>query len=84
MHNRILPSISSFVKSATILSHREIHVLELVSNGYSSEKIGAQLFITAETVNSHRKNIRRKLKANNTASLIRAGFEQGILQIYES
>ena len=64
------------------MSEREVHVLTLLSIGYSSTKIGEQLFISRETVNSHRKNMRRKLKVSNTASLIRAGFEHGILQIY--
>lgn len=72
----------SYKNKPTRLSDREVHVLNLLSIGYSSTKIGEQLFISSETVNSHRKNMRRKLKVSNTASLIRAGFEHGILQIY--
>lgn len=65
-----------------ILSNREVDVLQLISNGYSSMKIGLQLSISTETVNTHRKNMRRKLKVSNTASLVRAGFECGVLKLY--
>lgn len=78
-HNH--PIQVSFKNKTIRLSDREVHVLTLLSIGHSSTKIGEQLFISRETVNSHRKNMRRKLKVSNTASLIRAGFEHGILQI---
>lgn len=43
------------------LTKREIEVLKLVANGCSSEEISNQLFLSKETVATHRKNIKRKM-----------------------
>ncbi len=43
------------------LSSREREVLQLVATGKSSAEIAEKLFISPETVNSHRKNIKSKL-----------------------
>lgn len=48
------------------LGKREREVLKLVALGKSSAEIANQLFISVETVNTHRKNIKEKLKINNT------------------
>lgn len=52
------------------LSSREIEVLELIMLGLTNNEIAERLFISYETVKSHRKNIMMKTGAKNTASLI--------------
>ena len=52
------------------LSVREIEVLGLIMLGYTTKEIANKLFISYETVKSHRKNILEKTGAKNTASLI--------------
>ncbi len=52
------------------LSVREIEVLGLIMLGYTTKEIADKLFISYETVKSHRKNILEKTGAKNTASLI--------------
>lgn len=52
------------------LSIREIEVLGLIMQGFTNNEIAARLFISYETVKSHRKNILEKTKAKNTAALI--------------
>ena len=52
------------------LSDREIEVLGLIMLGYTTKEIADKLFISYETVKSHRKNILEKTGAKNTASLI--------------
>ncbi|CAN5740714.1 hypothetical protein BH11BAC3_BH11BAC3_37680 [soil metagenome] len=52
------------------LSIREIEVLGLIMQGYTNIEIGEKLFISYETVKSHRKNILEKTGAKNTAALI--------------
>lgn len=44
----------------TELSEREKEIDELVTNGYSSKSISDKLFISLNTVQTHRKNIARK------------------------
>jgi DNA-binding NarL/FixJ family response regulator len=52
------------------LSIREIEVLGLIMQGLTNHEIAEKLFISFETVRSHRKNILEKTGAKNTAALI--------------
>lgn len=52
------------------LTIREIEVLGLIMQGLTNNEIAAKLFVSFETVKSHRKNILRKTGARNTAALI--------------
>ena len=52
------------------LSIREIEVLALIMQGFTNAEIAEKLFISYETVKSHRKSILTKTGARNTAALI--------------
>lgn len=52
------------------LTVREIEVLGLIMQGLTNHEIADKLFISYETVKSHRKNILEKTGAKNTAALI--------------
>jgi DNA-binding CsgD family transcriptional regulator len=52
------------------LTIREIEILGLIMQGFTNNEISEKLFISYETVKSHRKNILEKTGAKNTASLI--------------
>lgn len=52
------------------LSIREIEILGLIMRGFTNNEISEKLFISYETVKSHRKNILEKTGAKNTAALI--------------
>jgi len=54
------------------ITPRERDVLELISKGYSYREIAEKLFISEETVISHRKHLLSKFKVHNSAELIRA------------
>ena len=53
------------------LSHREQEVLEVVISGKSNKVIASELSISHKTVESHRTNIMRKMKAQSIADLVR-------------
>lgn len=44
-----------------VLSNREKNVLQLVLKGLSSKEIGQQLFVSMNTVNTHKRRIKEKL-----------------------
>lgn len=52
------------------LSEREIEVSELMLVGTTKEEIGSQLFISKMTVETHIKNIYKKLKVNSLSTFI--------------
>lgn len=53
------------------LSDREMEVLTLVSEGQTTKEIADQLFVSARTVETHRVNMMKKLKVQNSAELIK-------------
>jgi DNA-binding CsgD family transcriptional regulator len=52
------------------LSLREIEILGLIMQGYTNQQIAEKIFVSFETVRSHRKHILEKTGAKNTAALI--------------
>lgn len=63
------------------ISKRETEVLHMIAYEHTMIEIASLLFISMETVKSHRKNLYEKLKARNTAGLIRRAYELGILEL---
>ncbi len=61
------------------LTKREIEILKLIASEYTTQRIADELFISFHTVESHRKNIMRKLNVNNMAGLIRYAIKSGII-----
>jgi len=68
------------INESTILklTRREREVLKLLTKGECAKKISSRLKISESTVISHRKNMLKKLKLNNTASLVNFAVENGL------
>lgn len=64
----------------TNLSPREYEVLELITKGKTTAQIADELHLSIHTINSHRKNILRKLNMNSPAELIVYALESGIVK----
>lgn len=62
-----------------ILTKRENDILKLVVEGLTNPQIGEKLFISTDTVDSHRKNLHTKLGVTNTALLVRYAIENGLV-----
>ncbi len=77
MHKPRKPKTSDFIQK---LTRREKEILRLIVDEKTTDEIAAELFIGKTTVISHRKNLLRKLNAKNTAGLVRAAFEFGLLE----
>lgn len=61
------------------ITAREKEILQLVANGLSTKMIADRLFLSTRTVETHRVNIMKKLKVNNTAELIKKAAETNLL-----
>ncbi len=65
------------------LSDREKEILRHIVKGKNNKEIADNLFISANTVLTHRRNIMRKLNVNNTPQLIYKCFKHNIIPINE-
>jgi len=59
------------------LTDREVKVLELICQEYSSQEIADKLFIGRRTVDTHRQNILQKTKVKTIVGLIKYGIRNG-------
>lgn len=62
------------------LTGREQTILLQVAQGQSNKEVASTLDISVRTVETHRKNIKRKLGISSTAGLTRYALEHGVLQ----
>ena len=60
-------------------SERELEILRLLAQGKNSYEIAGELFITLNTVKTHRRNMLRKLNASNTSQLLKIGFDNNLI-----
>ncbi|MEX0319092.1 MAG: response regulator [Ruegeria sp.] len=62
------------------LTGREQTILLQLAQGKSNKEVAIALDISVRTVETHRKNIKRKLGISSTAGLTRYAMEHGVLQ----
>jgi two-component system, NarL family, nitrate/nitrite response regulator NarL len=77
--NEIVKTAKTNSENNPILTKRETDILKLVAEGLTNPQIGEKLFISPDTVDSHRKNLHTKLGVNNTALLVRYAIENGLV-----
>ena len=63
-----------FQKSHNLTS-REMEILKLISIDYTSQQIAQKLFISLNTVDTHRKNMAQKLNVTGKAGLLKFALE---------
>ncbi|UOE48119.1 helix-turn-helix transcriptional regulator [Mucilaginibacter sp. SMC90] len=72
--NRLMDDISFLRKNNLLfltLTRREKEILKYIATGMSSAEIGATLFIAPATAETHRKNIKNKLRLKNHYDAVR-------------
>ncbi|MCC6839530.1 MAG: response regulator transcription factor [Flavobacteriales bacterium] len=60
-----------------VLTKREQEVVKLICREYSTAEIAEMLFLSPQTVDTHRKNILQKLAVKNSAGLVKYAMERG-------
>ncbi|RLZ06493.1 LuxR C-terminal-related transcriptional regulator [Faecalibacter macacae] len=62
------------------ITNRELEIIQLICEGCNSKEISDKLFISFNTVETHRKRIFQKLKIKNSISLMRFALRNDIVQ----
>jgi DNA-binding NarL/FixJ family response regulator len=62
------------------LTERELEILEMIALSNSSKNIAEKLNISILTVQTHRRNLKKKLFAQDTADLVRFALKNGIIK----
>lgn len=60
------------------LSPREVEILQLICQELTMKEISEMLFLSEQTVHTHRKNMMKKTKAKNAVGLVKFAFQNGI------
>lgn len=71
-----ITSFDTTSKEEILLSSREKEILRLIGEGKTSNEIADLLFIGKSTVDTHRKNILRKINVHGKTDLIRFAVER--------
>ncbi len=74
------PASEEQVRPTVALTKREIEVLVGMSNGRSNAQIGAELFLSEDTVKTHARRLFRKLGANDRAQAVAIGLRGGLIR----
>jgi DNA-binding NarL/FixJ family response regulator len=62
-----------------VLSNREKEVLHFVSKEFTNQEISEKINISLRTVETHKRNLIKKLRVKNVVGLVRFALEQGQL-----
>lgn len=76
---KVFPKRQKKVVPSQHFSERELEILRLLAKGKNSYEIAGELFITLNTVKTHRRNMLRKLNASNTSQLLKIGFDNNLI-----
>ncbi|APZ47134.1 DNA-binding response regulator [Polaribacter reichenbachii] len=76
MNNYIDDNVTIGKSNKVILSNREKEILSLIANGNTSREISEKLFIAKTTVDTHRKNMIRKLDLASGNELVKYAIDK--------
>ena len=67
--------------STSVLSAREREVLQLIAEGWSTKQIASHLYVSIKTIETHRRQIMKKLDLHNIADLTKYAVREGLTSI---
>lgn len=60
------------------VSPREVEILQLICQELTMKEIGERLYLSEQTIQTHRKNLMKKTQAKNAVGLVKYAFQNGI------
>lgn len=81
-NDKVLEAFSSMneaINHIPAITRREKEIMELLDKGFTGPQIAEKLFLSHFTVETHRKNLMKKLHANNVQMLLNVAREYRLL-----
>lgn len=78
--NKIYAAFEGLTEFEQIVSTRELTILNMVGKGMRTHQIAKQLNISSHTVDTHKRNIIRKLEATNSIDAYNKALEMGLFK----
>ncbi len=69
--------LDSFMKKY-LLTKREVEIIRMIGNGLSTKEISEKLYVSKFTINTHRRNISRKLDIHTPVGLLKFAKDHGL------
>lgn len=73
-----IPQSEDFVLFSE-LTEREMDIVILLSRGYTNKEMAEKLFLSKYTIETHRKNLMKKLKLKTSGQLVYFAAQQGLV-----
>lgn len=68
-------------KRPEALTRREREILQLIWTGLKNKEVAQRLKISVKTVEAHRANMMKKIRVSNTAQLLKAAIQEGMIAV---
>ena len=65
----------------SVLSAREREVLQLIAEGWSTKQIASHLYVSIKTIETHRRQIMKKLDLHTIADLTKYAIREGLTSV---
>lgn len=76
---KVIQSFHQPEKEESILSERELEVLQMLCNGDNYRSIAEKLFVTGHTIRAHIKNIYKKMHVHSRAEAVKEAIRKGLV-----
>lgn len=76
----VFSPLTKYLQSKSILTKRELEILNLIAQGKLSKEISELLHISVHTVDTHRQRILEKLNVDNSHEAVRCALSLGLIE----
>lgn len=65
--------------SLSLLTEREVEILKMIAEEMTNQEVADKLFISPKTVETHRKNLMKKIGVNNTLGIYKFAVKHQLI-----
>ena len=76
---KIFPDGNLYFRKEVSLTDREIEIVKLICQEYSTKEIGTRLNISERTVENHRAKVMEKIEVKNVVGIVRYAYEHNLI-----